>query len=281
MAVTIRFTGGTREYQHAVTASSRREYDRRMYRPPFSTTWLQEGTGNALPERVGLSVEVYWNGADALVTYGGVPVTMGGENVTYGVNQSAEDAVDALLTDAAAASSVETPYWWASVAGLTRSVVTPLHAGYRVDLEWLTSREPSTLEVGIQAVSSVLATSTKNELGVTFTAAQAITLTHLRMYAGGSGTVSLKLFNNAGTLVETVTGVTLTTDTWVESALASTHSVAATEKFTVTYNTSGVFVTINYADVADVTLSSAITSAEADVGGSLLYGITDSRFNID
>lgn len=136
MSINLATASAVHEYQHAVTQPTRRETDRRMYRSPFGTTWRNEGTKGRLPERVGASIEV---------TPDGILVTSAGDTLTtqsgdaIAVNRTASQSVAALLAVAEDTVSVETPYWTASVAGLSRSIVTPVDIGYRVDLEWVAS----------------------------------------------------------------------------------------------------------------------------------------------
>lgn len=103
-------------YDQAVTSTTRRERDKRMYRSPFGSTWRTEGSGDRLPERVTVTVEAH--------------------------GSTAESDVDTIISDAEGAASLSTPYWTATLEGVVNAVVTPVSTGYRVRVEALT-REPS------------------------------------------------------------------------------------------------------------------------------------------
>lgn len=132
---------GSIGYAWARTRDISGEYDRLMYRPPFSEAWRQAGDGKPNPETIRVTVEV----DDA-------------------------DAAEDLIVDAEEATSLEGVFWRGSVEGLVNAVTVRRQRGYAITLEWLTVTSPSL---------SVLVWDSWGDTSITFSELEDVTFAEL------------------------------------------------------------------------------------------------------
>lgn len=147
MSIVLTLSDGSIRYlKHAKTNPIRRERKRRLYRPPFGSTWKTSGDGRVQPARPSVRLEV-WAGADyAEVQFGGETVTYGGDTVVAqkalvaSTLSALSPVLDAIVADARDATQLQTPFGTWAVKGLRSAIQQPIAGGFRLDLTWIASQ---------------------------------------------------------------------------------------------------------------------------------------------
>lgn len=113
-------TGVLTEYQFTVSGQLVEREDARLFRGPYSSSWLVAGSRRVLPGTLSLTIEI----PESLDPFG--------SDDPASVIDAVNDAV-----------FIDLPFYSGRVEGVTQSSVQPVARGYRVDLQVLLSAPTS------------------------------------------------------------------------------------------------------------------------------------------
>jgi len=113
-------TGVTTEYTYTVSGQLVEREDARLFRGPYSETWLVAGSRRTLPGTLSLSIEI----PESLDPFG---------------SDNPASVIDAVND----AVFIDLPFYSGAVEGVTQATVQPVARGYRVDVQVLLAASTS------------------------------------------------------------------------------------------------------------------------------------------